>query len=54
MEETVSKIFLIFIERSGSLFADDDILMWLREIIGYYLNIIDDSDFYETRELFNA
>ena len=38
-------MFTIFVERSGSLFADDDILMWLREIIGFCLNKIDEDDF---------
>ncbi len=47
-------MFTIFVERSGSLFADDDILMWLREIIGFCLNKIDEDDFSEIRELFNA
>jgi hypothetical protein len=28
--------------------------MWLREIIGFCLNKIDDEDFSEVRELFNA
>ena len=37
VDETASKIFNIFVERSGPLFSDDDILMWLREIIGYVL-----------------
>lgn len=44
VEETASKVFNIFIERTGALFADDDILMWLREIIGYTLNKIDSGD----------
>lgn len=50
----MQKVFTIFVERSGPLFADDDTLMWLREIIGFCLNKIDDSDFSEVRELFNA
>lgn len=41
MEETVTKIFDIFVERSHGLFSDDSVLMWLREIIGYALNQID-------------
>jgi hypothetical protein len=34
VEETASKIFNIFVERSGALFSDDDTLLWLKEIIG--------------------
>jgi len=40
-EETVQKIFNIFVARSGALFADDDILLWLREIVGFVLNKVD-------------
>ena len=40
-DETASKIFNIFVERSGALFSDDDTLLWLKEIIGYVLNKID-------------
>jgi len=32
------------VERSGTLFADDDTLLWLREIIGYVLNKIDTGE----------
>ena len=40
-EETASKIFNIFVERSGALFSSDETLLWLKEIIGYVLNKID-------------
>jgi hypothetical protein len=43
-EETASKIFNIFVERSGALFSSDDTLLWLKEIIGYLLNKIDSGD----------
>ena len=43
-EETRDKIFNIFVERSGALFSDDDVLMWLRETIAYTLNKIDCGD----------
>ena len=41
VEEVVSKVFNIFVERCHSLYADDSTLMWLSEIIGYTLNKID-------------
>ena len=44
LEETVSKIFTIFVERSSILFADESILLWLREIIGFTLNKIDSGE----------
>jgi len=44
VEETASKIFNIFVERSGALFSDDDTLLWLKEIIGYVLNSIDSGE----------
>lgn len=43
-EETASKIFNIFIERSGALFSSDETLLWLKEIIGYILNKMDSGD----------
>ena len=49
-------MFNIFCARSGGLFADDDVLMWLREIIGYTLTELDndDSGLSETRDLLVA
>jgi len=44
VEEVVSKVFTIFVERSHSLYSDEETLMWLREIIGYTLNKIDAGD----------
>jgi hypothetical protein len=44
IEESASKIFNIFIERSGTLFSDDDTLLWMKEIIGYVLNLIDSGE----------
>jgi hypothetical protein len=44
VDETASKIFNIFIERSGALFSDDDTLLWLKEIIGFVLNKIDSGE----------
>jgi len=44
IEEIVSKVFTIFVERSHSLYAEDETLMWLREIIGYTLNKLDSGD----------
>lgn len=41
VEESALKVFDIFVERSGALYAEDDTLLWLREIIGYVLNQID-------------
>jgi len=43
-EETMQKITNIFIERSGALFLDEEILLWLREIIGLTLNFIDSGE----------
>ena len=43
-DETASKIFNIFVERSGALFSDDDTLLWLKEIIGYVLNKFDSGE----------
>lgn len=53
-EETIQKIFNIFCARSGTLFADDDILMWLREIIGYALTELETGSLSETRQLLVA
>ena len=44
IEESASKVFNIFIERSGMLFSDDDTLLWLKEIIGYVLNLVDSDE----------
>jgi len=50
-EETIQKVFNIFCARSETLFADDDELMWLREIIGFVLTQLDneESELNETR-----
>jgi len=47
VDETCSKIFNIFIERSSALFSDDDSLLWLKEIIGYVLNKIDSGELFD-------
>jgi hypothetical protein len=52
-EETVAKIFNIFVARSGGLFADDDILLWLRETVGFVLNRVDAGEMCD-RDLFIA
>jgi len=44
IEESASKIFDIFIARSGTLFSDDETLLWMKEIIGYVLNLIDSGE----------
>jgi hypothetical protein len=44
VEQTVSKVFDIFVERSHTLYGEEDTLMWLRQIIGYTLNKIDSGD----------
>jgi len=43
-EETASKIFNIFVERSGPLFSSDDTLLWLKETIAFVLNKMDSGD----------
>jgi len=50
-EETIQKVFNIFCARSETLFADEDELMWLREIIGFVLTQLDneESELNETR-----
>lgn len=47
IEDMAHKIFNIFVERSSQLFADDDTLMWLREVIGFTLNKIDAGEICE-------
>mmetsp|Transcript_2603 Transcript_2603/g.4029 ORF Transcript_2603/g.4029 Transcript_2603/m.4029 type:complete len:98 (-) Transcript_2603:549-842(-) len=42
-EESASKVINIAVERSSPLYSDDDILLWLREIIGLTLNYIDEG-----------
>ena len=44
VDDICSKIFNIFIERSHTIFSEDDVLMWLREIIGYTLNKMDSEE----------
>lgn len=53
-EETIQKVFNIFCGRSETLFSDDDILMWLREIIGYALTELETGTLSETRQLLVA
>lgn len=55
-EETIQKVFNIFCARSETLFADDDELMWLREIIGFVLTQLDneESELNETRQIMIA
>jgi hypothetical protein len=40
-EETLTKLYQIYVSRSSTLFSPDHILMWLKEVIGYLLNRID-------------
>ena len=44
VRDTSKKIYDLFIERSSTLFADDDILLWLKEIIGFSLNKLDSGE----------
>jgi len=43
-EDMCSKVFNIFIERSSALYSDEEVLMWLREIIGFSLNKLDSGE----------
>jgi hypothetical protein len=40
-EETLNKLYQIYVSRSSSLYAPEHILMWLKEVIGYTLNSLD-------------
>ena len=42
-EETLNKLYNIYVNRSSSLFAPEHILLWLKEVIGYILNRLDDG-----------
>ena len=53
-EETIQKVFNIFCARSGTLFSDEDVLMWLREIIGFVLTELETGTLSETRDLLIA
>ena len=38
------KVYSIFMERSSILFNNDQTTLWLKETVGYLLNMIDESD----------
>lgn len=44
VHETVTKIFDIIVARSGPVYAEDETLLWLKEIIGHTLNRLDSGD----------
>eukprot|EP00347_Sterkiella_histriomuscorum_P013411 403364808 len=43
VEEVLHKLFSIFVSRSSTLFSPDHILLWLKEVIGFVLNKLDDG-----------
>lgn len=50
--ETLSKLYKIFVARSSALFSSDHILLWMKEVIGFTLNKLDDGSI--DRQLFQA
>lgn len=40
-DDTLSKLYQIYVSRSSTLFSPDHILLWLKEVIGFLLNKID-------------
>lgn len=42
-EETLNKLYQIYVSRSSSLFLPDSILFWLKDVIGFILNSLDDG-----------
>jgi len=50
--ETLQKMYEIFIARSSALFTPDYILQWLKEVIGFTLNKLDEQTL--DRDLFIA
>lgn len=42
-DESLNKLYSIYVARSSTLFSPDHILMWLKEVIGYLLNRIDEG-----------
>ena len=44
IEAVRAKVFNIFLERSSILFASDETMLWLKEVIGFALNCIDEGE----------
>lgn len=42
-EETLGKLYQIYVSRSSSLFTPEPILLWLKEVLGYLLNKLDEG-----------
>lgn len=42
-EETLNKLYQIYVSRSSSLFTPEPTLQWLKEVIGYVLNKLDEG-----------
>jgi hypothetical protein len=42
-DESLNKLYSIYVARSSTLFSPDNVLMWLKEVIGYLLNRLDEG-----------
>lgn len=42
--ESVQKLFSLYVERSHVLYKGNDVIIWLKEIIGYLIKAIDDQN----------
>ena len=42
--ESIQKLFSLYVERSHVLYKGNDVIIWLKEIIGYLIKAIDDQN----------
>jgi hypothetical protein len=44
-DESLNKLYSIYVARSSTLFSPDHILLWMKEVLGYLLNALDEGAF---------